>query len=279
MKHTFQHLLVSSLVIMVLAAACGPQPTQAPPTDETPPGSLIHGEAAVETIEILILESFPVQVHVIARGHLPDGCTELDEIRKERVEQAFQVTITTARPAGAMCTQALEPFEETIPLDVYGLPAGSYTVEVNGITGTFELAVDNVPPAEPTPPGELRGGVLATFEVVGEQFRVWVTNPQAVQQILDLAAGSSSANIPNGRILRGPGTADHNLPWGWHLDPEEIEMAEVTIEVCDGTPSYVEENLDEFVETIGRYCPWSARLISVDVLSESSALSERHDSW
>jgi len=37
------------------------------------------------------------------------------------------------------------------------------------------------------------------------------------------------------------------------MDPEDIEMAEVRTEVCDGTPSHVEENLDEFINTVGRY--------------------------
>jgi len=38
----------------------------------------------------------------------------------------------------------LAPFEETIPLEVYGLPAGTYTVEVNGAQGTFDLEMDNI---------------------------------------------------------------------------------------------------------------------------------------
>jgi len=38
----------------------------------------------------------------------------------------------------------LAPFEETIPLEVYGLPAGTYTVEVNGVQGTFDLEMDNI---------------------------------------------------------------------------------------------------------------------------------------
>ena len=46
-----------------------------------------------------------------------------------------------------------------------------------------------------------------------------MANPKTIQQILELAAGNSSANIPNGRILRSPGAADHNLSWGWCLDP------------------------------------------------------------
>jgi hypothetical protein len=48
------------------------------------------------------------------------------------------------------CTLELVPFEQTIDLDVYGLPAGVYTVDVNGVTDTFELMVDNVPPVEST---------------------------------------------------------------------------------------------------------------------------------
>jgi inhibitor of cysteine peptidase len=38
----------------------------------------------------------------------------------------------------------LAPFEEVIPLKVYGLPAGTYTVEVNGVQGTFGLEIDNI---------------------------------------------------------------------------------------------------------------------------------------
>ena len=35
------------------------------------------------------------------------------------------------------------------------------------------------------------------------------------------------------------------------------------IEVCDASASYVEANRDYFVETVGRYCPWSAQLIAL----------------
>jgi hypothetical protein len=109
----------------------------------------------------------------------------------------------------------------------------------------------------------LRGGALATFEVEGERFCVWTTNPQTIHDLHELQQGTSTANIPNGRILRGPGRARHNAPYHWHLDPQDIAMAEVAIEVCDGLPSYVEENVDEFVERVGRYCPWAAKLVEL----------------
>jgi hypothetical protein len=115
-----------------------------------------------------------------------------------------------------------------------------------------------------TPAAGLSGGVLATFDVTGETFKVWVTNPQTIDQLLALEAGDSAANIPNGKILPGPGAGDHNAPWSWHLDPEDIEMAELTIEVCDGAPNYVEANLADFTDTVGRYCPWAAQLTSLE---------------
>jgi hypothetical protein len=115
------------------------------------------------------------------------------------------------------------------------------------------------------PPGNgPEDGVIATFRAAGEEFSVWVTNEDAIQQLRDLQEGRSEANIPNGRIHRGPGQGGHNAPWSWHLDPEDIEMAEMTMELCDGAPSYVEENVDEFVDVVQRYCPWDAELLAVD---------------
>ena len=101
------------------------------------------GLASVDEIDILILESFPVQINVIARGNLPDPCTEISEVLQEREGNTFFVIIKTYRPPG-LCIQVLAPFEEIIPLEVYGLPAGTYTVDVNGVQGTFDLEVDNI---------------------------------------------------------------------------------------------------------------------------------------
>jgi inhibitor of cysteine peptidase len=111
----------------------------------------IYGTANVESIDILTLESFPVQIHVIAEGYLPDGCTEIDEVNTEREGNVFNINITTKRPKDVMCTQAIEDFEKTIPLDVQDLKAGNYTVNVNGVTGSFELAVDNTLEELPSP--------------------------------------------------------------------------------------------------------------------------------
>jgi hypothetical protein len=98
----------------------------------------------VESVDVLILESFPVQVNARVTGNLPDLCTQLGEPVQAREGNTFTVTLPTTREAGVPCAEALTPFEVTIALDVLDLPAGEYTVNVNGVTGTFTLQVDNV---------------------------------------------------------------------------------------------------------------------------------------
>ena len=138
----FREVTVILLGVFLLAA-CG-SPT--PDTGGNVPTP--NGLAQVESIEILILESFPVQINVLVEGNLPDACTEIDQVnqRFEAEENIFEVEITTTRTTDEPCAQVLVPFEETISLDVYGLPAGSYTVDVNGVQETFTLDVDNAPP-------------------------------------------------------------------------------------------------------------------------------------
>lgn len=115
-----------------------------------------------------------------------------------------------------------------------------------------------------TPSPDLKGGVIATFETVGEQFKVFVKNPAAIERLLAIRNGAALGQIPNGRILRGAGAANHNSPRAWHLDPDDIQVVDSAIEVCDGRPSYVDQHLGEYVDVVGRYCPWGAKLVRLD---------------
>lgn len=136
-----------------------PLPTVVPPTpgayprpeDPVAPGAvdsrspvgqeegLIIGQAPVEAIEVLIRESAPVQVSIRVEGYLPDGCTELAEVTQMRDGQRLIVELATVREAEAMCTQALVPFELDVPIDLSGLEAGAYTIDVNGVQATLTL--------------------------------------------------------------------------------------------------------------------------------------------
>ncbi|QRN83081.1 hypothetical protein JR338_11850 [Chloroflexota bacterium] len=138
-----RQLLLISLIILsvVLLAAC--DPVSMPPQDDV--GFIYGQEATFESLEVVILESFPVRVMVTVTGYLPDGCVVLDEISSGRDGFDFTLMATTHRPAGdVVCTEALVPFTETVELEVLGLEAGAYTVHAQEQTATFELAVDNI---------------------------------------------------------------------------------------------------------------------------------------
>ena len=103
------------------------------------------GRAIVESIEIVIAESFPVQVFAVLRGHLNDGCTKITDIHSSGpVGGLFHIGILTQRPPEALCTQALVPFEHSVGLKAHGLPAGTYTVIANGVHASFTLRQDNI---------------------------------------------------------------------------------------------------------------------------------------
>ena len=99
---------------------------------------------------------------------------------------------------------------------------------------------------------------VATFRVVDETYKIELATPELVQHARDLLAGEEVASIPNGTVVRDdPGV---NAPWSWHIDPATLEFADMTIEVCDGLPSYVEDG----TVTSDQYCPWSAEIVSID---------------
>ncbi len=133
----------------------GQQPAQtapAPPSgggESHPGGQVIQGQAQVEQVEVRLMESFPLQAAAVVRGALPDACTTISGVEVTRRDNLFAITLSTERPADAVCAQVLTAFEKNVPLDILGLPAGTYTVEANGVQTTFTLDVDNVAQTEP----------------------------------------------------------------------------------------------------------------------------------
>ena len=99
--------------------------------------------------------------------------------------------------------------------------------------------------------------VVATFEVLDERYKVLLTDPADILHARRLLAGEDIPSIPNGRVIRETGV---NEGYSWSIDPNDIDFADVTVEVCDGLPSDVETG----VVTGDRYCPWSAVILAVD---------------
>lgn len=110
--------------------------------DYLPDGDPLLSLAQVNSVEILVLESFPVQIQAQVTGSLPSGCAQLDEPQIQRQDDRFTVVLTTTFTQD-ICTMELRVFEQAIPLDGVGLTAGIYEVEVNGQIASFELTQDN----------------------------------------------------------------------------------------------------------------------------------------
>lgn len=107
-------------------------------------------------------------------------------------------------------------------------------------------------PAAPSGPTEF--GV----EVSRTRFVVRSADP-ATTGALEARRRSRTPGMISGLVVKGNG--GFNTPWSWHLAPESIIVADVSIELCDGTPDMIEANVDAWIAGPRRFCPWSAVVV------------------
>jgi hypothetical protein len=100
--------------------------------------------AMVNDVTLVIEESFPVQVSAEVSGDLSVACVDLEEPGVIRDGNTFTVVLAeTPLDPLILCAQALAGYEISIPLDVRGLQAGQYIVDVNGVETILVLDADN----------------------------------------------------------------------------------------------------------------------------------------
>ncbi|MBM3939490.1 MAG: hypothetical protein FJ318_01075 [SAR202 cluster bacterium] len=71
------------------------------------------------------------------------------------------------------------------------------------VLGLLACNAQPTPTPTPDPNAALRGGVLATFDVTGNQFKAWVTNDETIDELLRWERGERESGIPNGKVRRG----------------------------------------------------------------------------
>lgn len=103
-------------------------------------------QAYVNEIKTEVLQSDSVQVHVLVSGDLPSSCYRIESINKRYADELFEISVnvglTPDAKKGIVCPQVLQPFDIVVPLDVYGLSAGTYKVYLNGKAESFILDKD-----------------------------------------------------------------------------------------------------------------------------------------
>jgi hypothetical protein len=130
MTYVRRWITTFALALPLLGAGCGVQagPRVLPPSVE--PGMLRAAVTPAQT-EILLLETFPVQVRLSVAGDLPNPCAHLGWSVSPGDDQGrIEVALYADQPAGEACIQLLAPYAETIPLGTF--ESGSYGVFVNG---------------------------------------------------------------------------------------------------------------------------------------------------
>lgn len=94
-----------------------------------------------------------------------------------------------------------------------------------------------------------------------ENFKAKTSNPALIAQLeAQLALPAADRLLfPSGPIEAGDD--GYNAPWGWHFVADQWELAEMAIELCDGTPTLVEEDLGYWLDTVGQFCPWGGYVL------------------
>ncbi len=93
--------------------------------------ALQRGEVFIDTTDLLVLESYPVQINLVLQGNLPTPCHQLRIVVNQPDEQnRILVNVYSVTDPEQVCIQVLEGFEVTYSLGSY--PSGNYTVLVNG---------------------------------------------------------------------------------------------------------------------------------------------------
>ncbi len=146
MKLRFASTMIAFAALALLVTACAPlapaQPTPdvLAPTDS--PSQPTLRAVQVQSVIIQVLQGQPAQVSAIVRGNLSDACATLQPPQLQYANGTFTVTLMSSSPAGAACAQVVTPFETTIPFTASDLPAGNYTVTVNGVSAVFTLKAE-----------------------------------------------------------------------------------------------------------------------------------------
>lgn len=103
-----------------------------------PEGNFMSVDTVIESVEVAVLESFPMQLQLTVSGYQPDGCDFPVEV-EQRVD-GNDVTLHIFRnvPLDAMCPMVLNPYEETIMVDG-SFEGGTVNIQVNDFSTSVDL--------------------------------------------------------------------------------------------------------------------------------------------
>jgi hypothetical protein len=121
-------LIVAASLLAGLLTACAPQA-------EDPGAQPVY----IDSADLLIAESYPVQVRLHLVGNLPTPCHHFEaEVAAPDQQNRIEVTAYSTVDAAMRCAQVLQPIDENIAIPMDGAADGAYSVWLNGeLVGEF----------------------------------------------------------------------------------------------------------------------------------------------
>lgn len=179
----------------------------------------------INMVSIIQTNTFPVQVFLEVSGDFPTGCGDIGQINQSLSGNTLDVRVHyenddwLKNPELVPCTLAMRPFWEVIPLDVYGLQAGTYHYNLNNeFTGSFTLANNNIvseaEPASLMPASALQPSyspenavlMLPSIDLNNQPGYYQLAELKLVQdnlwQLLDVKEGKRNENITRVELIQ-----------------------------------------------------------------------------
>ena len=103
-------------------------------------------------------------------------------------------------------------------------------------------------------------GAEITITITGETFTFWSEDDAFIDEAIDHRDNDTTRVAFFDRVIEG---ADCDDQWGFHVD-DEMEWADLAIELCDGRPSDVDADLDYWIGSVVSWCPWGPDVTTVD---------------
>jgi hypothetical protein len=98
------------------------------------------------------------------------------------------------------------------------------------------------------------------FRERSAEFSVFVSTQDEIDQMTAEANADEKSLIVSGIVKK---QVPYNSRWNFSMGHRTIELGEVFIEVCDGSPRYVHRHRDEWLGD--RWCPWSSYVKRVGI--------------
>jgi inhibitor of cysteine peptidase len=114
--------------IVTVSPGRPPEPVEEmmPPLSE----QTVRSITVITAVDIIVLESFPMQVQLHISGEHADGCDLPVTVEQRREGNTVTVTVYRELPIDLLCPMILLPYEYTIPLEGSFEP-GDYVFRVN----------------------------------------------------------------------------------------------------------------------------------------------------